>query len=124
MSAMQRNKGSAAEREVFNLLRDELGIAVERNLQQTRNGGADSLSLPGIAIEVKRQEKPFAESWWRQAVEQAGSTRTPVVAYRKSRQPWRFVVPLDWVCSKDTFQLGLRCTVELREFCWLVRERL
>jgi hypothetical protein len=71
---MQRRKGASGERELFGLLRDELGVVVERNLSQTRGGGADSLSIDGLAIEVKRQEKPFSDAWWRQAVEQAGST--------------------------------------------------
>jgi Holliday junction resolvase len=120
---MQRRKGASAERELFGLLRDELGLIVERNLAQTRAGGADCLSIDGLAIEVKRQEKAFSEAWWRQAVEQAGS-RVPVLAYRQSRQPWRFVLPLAWITGTDAFTLGLRCTVELREFCWLVRERI
>ena len=121
---MQRNKGSAAEREVFNLLRDELGLVVERNLQQTRNGGADSVSIPGLAIEVKRQEKEWLEAWWNQAVEQAGNTLVPVVAHRRSRQQWKFVVPLTWVMGSDAFTLNMRCTVGLQEFCWLVREKM
>ena len=124
MSAMQRNKGASAEREVFNLLRDQLGVVVERNLQQTRNGGADTVSIPGIAIEVKRQEKEFQEAWWTQATEQAGSTRVPVVAHRRSRQSWRFTVPLTWVSGTDAFTLNMRCTMGLAEFCWLVRERM
>ena len=122
MSVMQRRKGASGERELFGLLRDELGLIVERNLAQTRAGGADSLSLPGLALEVKRQEKAFSEAWWRQAVEQAGS-RVPVLAYRQSRQPWRFVLPLAWVMQQDAFTFDLRATVGLREFCWLVRER-
>jgi Holliday junction resolvase len=124
MGAMQRRKGQSGERELFGLLRDELGVIVERNLSQTRNGGADSLSLPGLAIEVKRQEIDWSEAWWTQAVEQAGRTRVPVVAHRRSRQPWRFVLPLPWVIDRDAFDLRLRCTVGLREFCWLVRERM
>ena len=119
---MQRRKGASAERELFGILRDELGLIVERNLQQTRAGGADCLSIDGLAIEVKRQEKAFSEAWWRQAVEQAGS-RVPVLAYRQSRQPWRFVLPLTWVMQQDAFTFDLRATVGLREFCWLVRER-
>jgi Holliday junction resolvase len=121
---MQRRKGANSERELFGLLRDELGIAVERNLSQTRGGGADSLSIDGLAIEVKRQEKPFSDAWWRQAVKQAGSTRTPIVAYRQSRQPWRFVVPLGWLMGQDIFHFNMRATVDFKEFCYLVRERI
>lgn len=36
MSAMQRRKGAVAEREILRLLGDELGISLQRNLQQTR----------------------------------------------------------------------------------------
>lgn len=122
MSAMQRTKGAAAERELFNLLRDELGIVVERNLVQSRSGGADSVSIPGLSIEVKRHESEFREAWWTQAVEQAGED-VPVLAYRKSRQPWRFAVPLAWVGS-SAMDMGMRCTLGVSEFCFLVRERL
>ena len=124
MGVMQRRKGASGERELFGLLRDELGVIVERNLSQTRNGGADSLSLPGLAIEVKRQETDWRESWWEQAIEQAGTARVPIVAHRRSRQPWRFVVPLPWVIDGRAFDLRLRCTLGLLEFCWLVRERM
>ncbi len=55
MSAMQRRKGAAGEREVLKLLGDELGVLLSRNLQQTREGGADCIALKGFAIEVKRQ---------------------------------------------------------------------
>jgi len=130
MSAMQRRKGASGERELFNLLRDQLGVMVERNLQQTRNGGADSLSLPRLAIEVKRCESEWRESWWTQAVTQAGSERVPVVAYRRSRQPWRFVVPLAWITDGASgraecfaHELDMRATIGLTEFCWLVREQ-
>ena len=124
VSAMQRRKGASGERELFGLLRDELGVVVERNLSQTRGGGADSLSIDGLAIEVKRQEHPVSEAWWTQAVQQAGSSRVPVVAYRRSRQPWRFVVPLAWIRGRDVFHERMRATLDLREFCFLVREGL
>lgn len=127
MSASQRNKGASAERALFRLLSDELGTAVERNLSQTRGGGADCLSIDGLAIEVKRQEKGFQESWWQQATQQAGSDRVPVVAYRRSRQPWSFCVPIGWI-ERTQWQpdaLGrYRATVDLQTFCYLVRERL
>jgi Holliday junction resolvase len=122
MSAMQRNKGATAERELFRLLHDQLGFVVERNLTQTRGGGADSVSIPGLAIEVKRQERQWVEAWWLQARQQAGD-KTPVLAYRRSRQPWRFVVPLGFVTGRK-HQDGLRATLEMVEFCLLVRERL
>jgi hypothetical protein len=94
MSAAQRNKGACGERELFNLLTDNLGFVVKRNLSQTRGGGADGLDVPGFAIEVKRQEKLALSAWWHQTVEQAGPGRTPILFYRQSRQPWRAVIDL------------------------------
>jgi hypothetical protein len=50
-----RTKGAVAEREIFNILSDCLGVKVERNLVQTREGGSDTV-VGDWAIEVKRQE--------------------------------------------------------------------
>ena len=56
MSASQRRNGAAGEREFLKALGAELGDILSRNLQQTREGGADRLCVKGWAIEVKRQE--------------------------------------------------------------------
>lgn len=93
MSAMQRRKGAAAERELCKLLSDELGIEVRRNVDQARAGGADCLMVPGYAIEVKRREALSRPAWWRQAVDQSIRVGCePIVWYRQSRQPWRALV--------------------------------
>lgn len=92
--AMSRNKGSAAEREIFKLLSKELGITIERNLSQARSGGADSNECIGpFAIEVKRGEVERLQAWWQQAVKQAQVLgKYPLLLYRRSRQPWRGLV--------------------------------
>ena len=83
-----RTKGAAAEREVFALISDALGVRVERNLTQTRDGGYDTV-VCGWAIEVKRQEILHLPDWWRQCCEQAKNAELkPMLMYRKSRQPW------------------------------------
>jgi Holliday junction resolvase len=90
MSAMQRRKGAAAEREVLRLLGAELGEVLTRNLEQTRGGGADCLCIKGFAVEVKRQEQLSRPAWWRQACEQAARTGAePLLLYRRSREPWQ-----------------------------------
>ena len=87
-----RTKGAAAEREVFKILSDALGVKVERNLIQTREGGADT-SVGDWAIEVKRQETLSIAAWWEQAVEQAKRVnKMPMLIYRRSRQPWKVIV--------------------------------
>lgn len=54
MGKAQRTKGAAGEREVCDLILRDLGIEVHRNLQQTRDGGAD-IKLKPFSIEVKRR---------------------------------------------------------------------
>lgn len=93
MGKMQRNKGAQAERELFHLLTDGLGLNVSRNLTQTRMGGADTIDIPGVALEVKRQETLQLNAWWEQTLAQAGD-RMPLLAYRQSRKPWLFVIDL------------------------------
>ena len=96
-----RAKGASAEREVFKILSAGLGFQVERNLEQTRAGGADT-TINRWAIEVKRQEVTLLNAWWQQAVEQAqrlnksprasGYATVPMLIYRRSRMPWRAIV--------------------------------
>jgi len=102
-----RNKGANGEREFLNLLRNELGDdTINRNLAQSRDGGADCLNLAGVSLEIKRQENPKLGYWLEQARTQANG-RLPALAYRKSREPWRIVLEF-----------------RLEEFCKFVREQL
>ena len=90
----RRAKGAQGEREFLKILGDWLGDDwpdLQRNLQQTRNGGADCVELDGVAIEVKRQER-FASAWFDQAAKQAGTGELPAVAWRKNWQDWRVFV--------------------------------
>jgi hypothetical protein len=87
-----RTKGAVAEREIFNILSDCLGVKVERNLVQTREGGSDTV-VGDWAIEVKRQETLSVAAWWVQAEIQAKRVnKKPMLIYRKSRMPWRVIV--------------------------------
>lgn len=89
MSAKSRNKGARGEREVLKLLGEELGVVLERNLVQTRDGGADCLCVRGFAIEVKRVEKLSRPTWWRQACEQAKRLGLePMLLYRQNMGRW------------------------------------
>lgn len=84
-----RTKGASAERELFKIIGDMLGIKVERNLEQTRDGGADTI-VGEWALEVKRQEILHIDDWWEQTTRQATiAFKQPMLIYRKSRQPWR-----------------------------------
>jgi hypothetical protein len=96
MSAMQRRKGAAGEREFARIMGDELGIKIERELSQSRDGGCD-LVIAGFAVEVKRWESPPGMPQWTQACVSAERlSLMPALPYRASRQPWRVIVPVDW----------------------------
>lgn len=109
MSAASRRKGQVGEREACRLLSEELGIEVERNVDQARAGGADCVMVPGYAIEIKRCETLRRNDWWRQAVEQGARLGLePLVLYRQSRKPWRALVSgyggyvdVDWDTAMD-----------------------
>ena len=93
MSASQRRKGAAAERELAKLLSDELGIEVTRNTDPMHVSKGDILAVPGYAIECKRCETLRRNSWWEQAVKQGViHGAEPIVFYRQSRKPWRALV--------------------------------
>ena len=93
MGKSQRTKGAAGERELAKLLSACLDCDIKRNLSQVRDAGHDLDGLP-FALEVKRQEVLKVRQWWQQAVEQGKACgKPPVLAYRRSRHPWRFVVP-------------------------------
>ena len=124
MGAAQRRKGATAEREVANLLADQLGGDVVRNLEQTRNGGHDLLGVDPFAIEVKRCETLAIPQWWRQACEQCPEGQVPALFYRQSRQPWRVILPLRYMLDTSDAGLDETCQVTIDGFCLIAREAL
>lgn len=119
-----RHKGQRGEREIFAILSDKLGIPIKRGLSASREGGADSLDIPGFAVEVKRVEKEIISAWWRQAVDQAGD-RLPVLFYRASRKPWAVVVPVMFFIDQLDYPAGIApyapVTLDIETFCGLVK---
>ena len=94
MSASQRRKGAAGEREACAALAEEFGTVVRRNLGQARDSGHD-ISLGRWSIEVKRRKSmPTLYSW----IEQAnGGPGTPAVMARADGEDWLVVMRFrDW----------------------------
>lgn len=91
-------KGTSGEYEVRNLLTmwgQECGVRLDltRNLLQVREGGADIDGVLGLEIEVKRVESNGINQWWSQVCRASDkSGKTPLLAHRRNRQPWRFRV--------------------------------
>jgi hypothetical protein len=110
-----RNKGANGEREVAKILRDYLGIDVQRNWQAQAAGGGADILLPGWALEIKRAKRPLIASWWAQAAQQGViSGRQPLLVYRLDRGKWRALMSMK-VLSPD---LTCHHQVEMDFECW------
>ncbi len=107
MGAMQRRKGKAGELELARLLREHLGADVARNLEQTRQGGADLLGIDGTCTQAE------------------ATGQRPALFYRLDRQPWRVVIALRHVAAGfGHAPLLLRIETDVEVFAALVRESL
>ena len=94
MSKASRDKGAQGEREVCALLSEELGINAQRQLDQSRDGGADIIIECGsksLGIEVKRVERSTPLAWLRQI--EAVNTDLHMVLWRPSRSGWIGILP-------------------------------
>jgi Holliday junction resolvase len=126
-----RDKGKRGELEIVHLLRDNLGIAVNRNYKQTaqaQHGDIEQL-VGGFMIEVKNCASLTAiKSWWQQAVTAATKVgAVPCLAYKVPRKGWRFRVPIPQAWdSGHQWGRELQYTMDLAPdgFFLLVRERL
>ena len=122
MSASQRRKGATAENELAGVIGELLGISLKRQLGQERDGGAD-IRLGRAHIQVKRCETLAIPAWWRQAVADAGDG-LPVLAWRQSRRPWTFRVPLPAVLDSGIGATEPTCDMGIEAFAMFCRERL
>jgi plasmid maintenance system antidote protein VapI len=104
-----RVKGANGEREFRDVIR-EFGFTAERDGQTmvARFSGEPNLDvrhdIPGVHVEVKRQETYLIDKWLSQAEfdaekesRVAGSRMEPWVVFRKSKQPWRAIVGAKWL---------------------------
>lgn len=103
MGNAQRQKGLAAERQVFQVLVHH-GFTV-RGLESAGDWLAflpahGELPALTLHVEVKRHEVLRLPLWTRQAVAEAPLGVLPVVIFRKSRQPWQAVLPEKWIAGR------------------------
>ena len=91
MSAMQRTKGAAGEREWCDFLKDNGFSEAKRLLGQARDGGGD-VPLPPMLYEVKRRRSIAVRAWLDQAVQSVVNYKgceVPAVAMREDgRKGW------------------------------------
>ena len=100
MGKASRDKGKVGEREVANIL-ISLGFPARRTAQYCGNTGdaSDVVGVDGFHLEVKRCETIRLPEWIAQAERDCGG-KIPVVLFRRSKEPWRAVIPMI-----DLFQL-------------------
>jgi len=116
MGAFARDKGQRGEREMCDLLKDAgFGSAISRNLEQVRNGGADIVCIEGLNIEVKRCQTFELKKWWAHLASNTVHNNFPVLCYRKNRQPWSFLVSLDFIMQKHSLDRQYDNTVTLKQ---------
>lgn len=92
-----RDKGKRGELEVVRLLRDNLGIDLNRNYKQTYEAQLGDIEqlVGGHLIEVKNCATLNLKAWWHQAVTAADKRGAiPCLAYKITRAGWRFVIPM------------------------------
>jgi hypothetical protein len=87
-----RTKGGSAEREVVAILHAHGFYRARRNFQSGGQGGGDITGVPGVHLEVKRQERVCIWDWIAQAEHDARPTDVAAVVFRRSRSGWYAVV--------------------------------
>lgn len=131
--AYSRSKGKRGELELVHLLRDYLGVEVNRNYKQfaqAQHGDIEQLIGPYL-VEVKNHATLKPREWWDQARRAADARGgcLPCVAYRLPNRwlydRWRFVVP-DERNPQHDWELDFRYTADLglEAFAVRVRERI
>ncbi len=132
-----RAKGANGECEFSRVVADHLGVALVRNLEQSRQGGYDlmpvgadpvSRELDRFAIEVKRYAAitpAMLAGFWSQAEAQAArAQKIPALAIRADREEWRVLLPLSALSGAfgDWPGIDWTATLSAPAFCALVRE--
>lgn len=124
-----RAKGQRGEREAIHLLESLTGLELSREHGQAAIGGHDCTipTRPVICLEVKRQENDNLAAWWTQAVASAVKAEgIPAVLYRRSRQPWRAIVPLAWLAGEHWPGEGLEstATISIEAFAYKITQEV
>lgn len=93
-----RDKGRRGELELCKILSDALSLPVRRvPLSGAMEGHKGDLEVPGLHVEVKRQETWHLQEWIRQMEDQSGDQMAALM-FRKSRSPWYVLMTLsDWI---------------------------
>ena len=120
-------KGQGGEREIIALFAENLGVKLERNLEQCRNGGPDLKGMEGWSIEVKRaaDDKSKLHQWWQQTLNQTQPNERPVLFYRYDRCQWIAVMALrDLHPGCENAPRYLHVEMSFQSFAMVARESI
>ena len=126
-----RTKGHSYEREIVNLLREELGTIVDepikRILDQYRENCLPDIVVGPLAIECQRYSQGCVphRAWWDQVVA-AGKANDliPALVYRFDRAKTLCVVPLYAINPDLPRSTESRATMDWNDFVMVMRENL
>jgi Holliday junction resolvase len=90
-----RRRGAEGERELARVI-SSAGFSAARTARNGITSEDVTHNIPGVHIECKRTERYSIDEWIRQAEGDAGEL-TPLIVFRKNGQPWRAVVPFDYL---------------------------
>ena len=88
-----RQKGKEGERELGHEF-DRLGLQYIRE-QDGRQQGSDFLVERLYVVECRRRENLSLSAWHKAHEAKTPAIFVPVIAYRRSREPWRCSMKLD-----------------------------
>ena len=94
MSASQRRKGAAGERELAQILSEQLGWVVKRNIGQARDGG-DDITTGQFRWECKRRAKLSVYEFMDQVEAACRPGDIPIVAMRADGKNWLVMMKLE-----------------------------
>jgi Holliday junction resolvase len=94
VSASQRRKGAAGERELAGILTEQLGWVVSRKLGQARDGG-DDIQTGKFRWECKRRAKLSVYEFMDQIQAACRPGDIPVVAMRADGKDWLVMMRLE-----------------------------
>lgn len=127
-----RDKGARGELAVIKLLRDNLGLTLNRNYKQvaqSQHGDIEQL-VGGFLLEIKNSPDGISniKAWWRQivtAAERAGAI--PCLVFNLGAGRWRFMVPMASAWATGTQwsrEIQYTQTLYPDGFYLLVREKI
>ena len=105
-----RDKGSRAERKVRDILKTIYPPELRKNINRIPMSGAGYIkgdvsdsNDPDSCYEIKNQEQLHLPEWWRQAKDQAGTVRTPVLVVTQNHRPFYFILrESDWTSMVES----------------------